>query len=145
MGSGALFRDARECVLLVKPTYKDGWEIPGGAIEPGESPRSCCLRELSEELGLDLEIGRLLVFDWLPADPPRPDGWMFVYDGGVLDESVTRKIVLQSDELSEWRFVDVGDLHDYLPAHMARRHGIAHRCALSGTSADLEWGYEKRD
>lgn len=141
MGSGALFRDTDDRILLVKPTYKPLWEIPGGIIESGESPRQCCRREVYEELGLEVAIGRLLVFDWLPPSPPLSDGWMFVYDGGVIEESTADKIKLPAEELSEWRFVEADDLEDYLIEHMARRIRIAHRCAVSGTSADLEWGF----
>ena len=37
-GSGALFFDADSKVLMVKPTYKEGWEVPGGLGEENESP-----------------------------------------------------------------------------------------------------------
>lgn len=141
MGSGALLRDASGRVLLVKPSYKEFWEIPGGAIEPGESPRACCEREIFEELGLQMSVGRLLVVDWLPPAPPQPDGWMFVYDGGMLDESAASRIVLAPDKLVEWRFVEPDRLDEYFPDFMARRIRVAHECALSGTTANLEWGY----
>jgi 8-oxo-dGTP diphosphatase len=45
-----LFRDAAGRVLLVKPTYKNGWEIPGGYVDAGESPRAAAAREVKEEL-----------------------------------------------------------------------------------------------
>ncbi len=141
MGSGALFLDAGGRVLLVRPTYKPYWEIPGGAIEAGESPRQACQRELREELGLDVELGRLLVFDWLPAEPPRPDGWMFVFDGGALSEEATAQIRLPVDELSEWRFVPVEEVESFLLDRMARRIQQAHRCAIEDVFADLEWGF----
>ncbi len=38
MGAGAIVRDPSGRVLIVKPTYKEGWELPGGAVEDGESP-----------------------------------------------------------------------------------------------------------
>ena len=38
MGAGALIRDLDGNVLMVKPSYKDGWELPGGAVEDDESP-----------------------------------------------------------------------------------------------------------
>jgi 8-oxo-dGTP pyrophosphatase MutT (NUDIX family) len=37
-------------VLLLEPTYKNDWEIPGGIIEDNESPKECCEREVFEEL-----------------------------------------------------------------------------------------------
>lgn len=141
MGSGALFRDDAGRVLLVEPTYKDVWEIPGGMIEPGEAPRSACNREVLEELGLECQVGRLLVIDWLPPAPPLPDGWMFVFDGGVLAPERAETIVLPADELSEWRFVRLGDLDGFVSEAKARRLRVAHSCALRGETADLEWGY----
>lgn len=141
MGSGALLLDAAGRIFLVKPTYKPVWEIPGGAIEPGESPRRACRRELVEELGLDVELGRLLVFDWLPEEQQRPDGWMFVFDGGVLSEDAVAQIRLPAEELSEWRFVTVGELESFLLDRMVRRIQQAHRCVTEGVFADLEWGY----
>ena len=35
--------------------YKDGWEIPGGKLEPGESPEQCIEREIREELATELK------------------------------------------------------------------------------------------
>jgi hypothetical protein len=45
MAVGALFRDAREQVLIVQPTYRPEWLIPGGAFERSASPRAACIRE----------------------------------------------------------------------------------------------------
>jgi 8-oxo-dGTP diphosphatase len=38
IAAGALFSDEHDRVLLVQPSYKDMWEIPGGYVEPSESP-----------------------------------------------------------------------------------------------------------
>jgi len=82
MASGALIRDAAGRVLLVEPAYKATWEIPGGMVEVGESAAVACERELLEELGLPLPVGRLLVLDWASSVSGRGDGVRFVYDGG---------------------------------------------------------------
>lgn len=140
MAAGALCRSVKGAVLLVKPAYKNGWEIPGGVIEAGESPRSCCRRELLEELGCELTVGRLLVMDWLPPTADGSDGWMFIYDGGVVGDDLTSRIELPADELLEWRMVAIDEVDQYLPPAMVRRIRVAHDCALNGTTADLESG-----
>jgi 8-oxo-dGTP diphosphatase len=48
MAAGIAIRDPGGRILLVRPTYKDGWDIPGGYVEPGESPAEACRRELKE-------------------------------------------------------------------------------------------------
>lgn len=119
--AGVLFTDAGSGVLLVRPTYKEYWEIPGGMVETGESPHEAAAREIAEELGIDRPIGRLLCVDWVPPRDPKTDGLMFLFDGGRLESDEVAAIVLRSEELSEHRFVNVDVLDDFLPAHMARR------------------------
>jgi ADP-ribose pyrophosphatase YjhB (NUDIX family) len=116
-----LFADDRDRVLLVRPTYKDYWEIPGGLVEEGESPHVAAEREIAEELGMDRRAGRLLCVDWVPAQDPKTDGLMFVFDGGLLHTADVAAIVLPADELSEHRFVESSALSQFVPEHMARR------------------------
>lgn len=104
MGAGCLFFDEQDRVLLVKPTYKPGWEIPGGIVEQNESPRQCCQREVKEELGIDREIGGLLVVDYNSPREDRTESLMFIFQGGSLTTSEIQLIQLRRDELSEFRF-----------------------------------------
>ncbi|MFI5491771.1 NUDIX domain-containing protein [Actinoplanes sp. NPDC051859] len=63
---GDLFDDA-DRMLLVDPAYKKFWNLPGGAVDAGESPRAACIREVREELGLFPPIGAPLMTAALPA------------------------------------------------------------------------------
>ena len=83
VAAGVLFRDRDGRVLLVKPSYKDGWEIPGGYVEHGESPLAAAVREVREELGADLEVTDLLVLDWAPH-PAEGDKLLVIFRGGTL-------------------------------------------------------------
>lgn len=118
MGAGALIRDPLGRVLIVEPTYKDRWEVPGGSVEVDESPRAACGRELREELGLNVPVGRLLVMEWQAPEPERTESMMFLYDGGVLD---SERIVLATEELRSYAFVAPADLDDHLVERLARR------------------------
>ena len=52
-----LVEDGRACLLL---NERDQWELPGGRLERGESPEACLLREVREEVGLEVVIERLV-------------------------------------------------------------------------------------
>jgi 8-oxo-dGTP diphosphatase len=133
VAAGAVFRDARGRVLLVHPTYKPGWEVPGGVVEPGESPAVACRRELREELGLDRAPGPLLSVDWTEGD--GHDRLLFLFDGGALGDDEDR-IVLGADELDRWAWVAPADLAAHLPPPLARRVGST----VAGAGPYLEHG-----
>lgn len=54
-----LCRDEADRVLLVQQRDTRCWSVPGGAIEPGESPADAAAREAFEESGLQLKVGKL--------------------------------------------------------------------------------------
>jgi 8-oxo-dGTP diphosphatase len=119
VAAGALIRDAEGRILLVKPTYKDGWDIPGGYVEPGESPAAACQRELAEEIGLDREPGRLLLVDWAPH-PAEGDKLLFIFDGGSLDRPDDAQP--DQDEIEQIRFFLAEDINeDLMPTRLVRR------------------------
>ncbi|WP_043513630.1 MULTISPECIES: NUDIX hydrolase [unclassified Actinoplanes] len=120
VAAGVLFFDEAGCVLLVQPSYKTGWEIPGGYVEAGESPKAACIREVAEELGLSPAIGDHLIVDWAPATG-EGDKLLFIFDGGILPERDRARIDFVDGELADWRFVAITDLETYVPARLARR------------------------
>ena len=65
VSAGALIYDRAGRLLILKPTYKSGWTIPGGVMEAdGESPWEACQREVREETGLEVSHGRLAAMDF---------------------------------------------------------------------------------
>jgi 8-oxo-dGTP pyrophosphatase MutT (NUDIX family) len=142
VGVGGLITNPAGEVLIVDPTYKPGWEIPGG-MEAGEYPRETLRRELAEEIGFTLEPGRLLTVDFSLARPARPrPSIMYLYDCGTLDAAQQASITLPAEELSEHRFVAPDALDGLLPGRLLRRVVEAVRQRALGGTADQENGFE---
>lgn len=139
MTAGVLFFDPDGRVLVVKPTYKDSWDVPGGYVNAGETPREAAAREVKEELSLDAELGATLVVDWAPH-PAEGDKILFLFDGGTLDADAAARIRLAPDELSEYRFLDRADVAGLLIDRLARRVTAAVTAHDHGTTIYLERG-----
>lgn len=139
VAAGALFFDDQDRVMMVKPTYKDYWDVPGGYVEEGESPRAACVREVYEELGLRLDVGRLIAIDWAPH-PQEGDKLLFLFDGGVLDRDTRARVRLQRTEVSEYQYVAALEFHARTIHRLAERITRAHEARMNGVFVYLENG-----
>jgi 8-oxo-dGTP diphosphatase len=120
--AGALVFDRAGRLLVLKPTYKAGWTVPGGQMEDdGETPWEACRREVREESGLVVETGWLVCVDFLRPRPGRPGGIRFLFDCGALAPETLAGIVLQVDEISEYRFADLPQALELLSGPVRRR------------------------
>ena len=119
--AGALVRGRKGRLLILKPTYKGGWTIPGGVVEIGESPWEACRRETKEECGLDVTAGRLACVDFLHPRPGRPGGMRFLFDCGVFDDAVLDTVVIQPVEISESRVLPLKAALPLLSGPVRRR------------------------
>ena|GEM_PF-206011 len=119
MAATVLLTDDEERVLIVKPTYKPGWELPGGAVDRHESPATAATREIQEELGLTIIPGQVLALDHVPVTTRRTEGLIVVFDGGTLPAGTP--LTLPPAELEAYAFVHPNRLADRLPALQARR------------------------
>ena len=129
VSAGALLFDRAGRLLILKPTYKSGWTIPGGVMEAGgESPWQACQREVREECGLDVRNGRLVCMDFRRPRPGKPGGIRFLFDCGVIADSSLAAIVLQPEEISEHRLAALPEALALLRRPIRRRV----RAACSG-------------
>jgi 8-oxo-dGTP diphosphatase len=80
LAAGAVVRDAAGRLLLVqrgKDPEAGRWTLPGGRVEPGESPAEAAAREVTEETGLVVAVGR----EWLVIERPAgPDAVFEIHD-----------------------------------------------------------------
>ena len=141
VGAGALITDGQGRILIVEPTYKPTWEIPGGIVEVGETAPGACARELREELGLEFVIGRLLVIEDQTDPGIRGDSLMFVYDGGLLTDPAG--IRLDPAELKRFALVPQEELAMRTTPKLARRLGHAVAARAEGILVELENGLRR--
>ena len=120
--AGALIWDPAGRLLILEPTYKKGWTIPGGQIDAdGESPWDACRRETREECGLVAESGRLACVDYLPPKSSRPGGVRFLFDCGTFPKDVFGGVVLQETEIAGWRLSELPEALELLSGPLRRR------------------------
>jgi 8-oxo-dGTP diphosphatase len=139
VAAGAFFVDSQDRILLVHTTYKSYRDIPGGYIEVGEDPRSACVREVREELGLNIDLGPLLVVDWAP-NPTEGDKILFIFDGGILEPEHVRTISFPDGEIDGVGFVEDAELDTATIPRLARRLRQAHRARQAGRPLYLQDG-----
>ncbi|MGW1770622.1 NUDIX domain-containing protein [Streptomyces sp. NPDC002104] len=124
MTAGILITDPNDRLLIVHPAKGGPWQVPGGIVEHNESPLDAALREVREELGLDLDVTEhdLFAVEWLQATRPgRRARVAFLFAGPVIDPADTDPITLQADELDMWRWAARNELDSLLHPAVARR------------------------
>jgi 8-oxo-dGTP diphosphatase len=139
VGTGLLVRDLNHArVLLVQPTYKSTWEIPGGLVEHNESPRQGVVREGREELGVDFNVGRLLVVQHNAVHDLATDDIMFVFDGGRLDPD-KQFAMPNPNEILQHQYVAPSELFSYVSPSLLQRLTAALSADESGRTIYIEW------
>jgi 8-oxo-dGTP diphosphatase len=142
VAAGALVFDGAKRLLIMKPTYRRGWNMPGGVVDANEAPADACRRELVEELGLELEVGRLLSLDWRP-DRGQGDSMQLIFDGPTLTSAQVARIRVPEDEIAEYRFLPVDEAIAALPERMRPRVAAAVESLERGVPIYLEAGVER--
>ena len=131
VSAGALIFDRTGRLLILKPTYKSGWTIPGGVMEAdGETPWDACRREVAEECGLHLDAdhpARLACMDFRRPRPGRPGGVRYLFDCGPFGDADLAGIVVQPEEVAEHRIADLSTALTLLRKPIRRRVRAATR------------------
>lgn len=92
-------------LLVRSPQAHHGWILPGGHVIPGEAPSQTIVRELREELSLDLNHPFLKIVTWTaPSDPEQPGSFTYVFDLGEIETDL--QIVPKEDEIGAWQWME---------------------------------------
>ena len=89
---------------------KDGWEIPGGKLEPGETPEQCIEREIREELATEVKAERILGL----VDYDYPNFHLTMHC--IVCSIVSGDLKLLEHEASKWVSKETLRSLDWLPA-----------------------------
>ena len=92
--------------------FKDGWEFPGGKVEPGETPQAALKREIMEELETEIEVGDLI--ETIEYDYPTFHLSMDCFWA----EIVKGDLVLREHEAAKWLTKEQLGSVDWLPADL---------------------------
>lgn len=109
IGAFAIIRDELDRVLLVLRNDHDFWNLPGGAVEKGESPWQTVLREVKEETGYDVEVLNLL---GIYVKPDKND-LVFSFECKIVSGQITL-----NEEAKDIRYFSV----DEIPQNILAKH-----------------------
>ncbi|MEM7594180.1 MAG: NUDIX hydrolase [Cyanobacteria bacterium P01_A01_bin.83] len=119
MGAGCLFFNHQRKILILKPTYKNHWLLPGGVIEANESPRQACIREVQEEIGIKCQPERLLCIDYVSPTQHSNESVQFIFESKInFDLSMIR---LAEAEISAYKLFEPQEALSKLGFHSRLR------------------------
>lgn len=125
VGAGAIIEKEGKLLLLQRTgqPFKGDWNLPAGYVEADENPRQTVVREVLEEIGLEVEIDGLLDVYFF-QDDPRGNGIPVVFKCRITGGEHTA-----SDEANVYRYF----ARDELPVQLA---GGGHNQAITAWQQD---------
>ncbi|MEV4264568.1 NUDIX hydrolase [Kribbella sp. NPDC049584] len=143
VGADAILRDEQGRILLVDPDYKPDWDLPGGMIEANEPPIDGLIRELKEELNLEVTAGQLTLvcIDWVSPHGPWDDSLMLIFDAGQLTSGQISDLEPNHNELARYALLTPDEARNRLRPYVWLRLQAALDADESKTVAYLHDGH----
>ncbi|HYO18578.1 MAG TPA: NUDIX hydrolase [Dermatophilaceae bacterium] len=118
IAQGLIHNNAGE-ILLCELTYKKEWDLPGGVVDPHESPAHAVVREVREELQVEMSPQSLVAVNWLPSWRGWDDAMLLVFELGV-DDQVIARARLEPRELRALHWCTLGEVERHAAAYVTR-------------------------
>ncbi len=115
-----ILRTDGDRIALCQLTYKKAWDLPGGIVDPDESPADCLEREVREELGLDLTVKGLIAVNWLPPYRGWDDALLCLFDLGHVPEEYLYRATLEPREIKAVHWADAATVLERTADYTAR-------------------------
>jgi 8-oxo-dGTP pyrophosphatase MutT (NUDIX family) len=116
--SQGVLRDETRRILFCELTYKHEWDLPGGVVDPGESPATAVVRELREELGIDTPVRGLLATNWMPPWRGWDDACQFVFDLGRVPTAILERMTFERTEIAAVHWCTIEEALPRIPGYL---------------------------
>lgn len=114
VGVKVIVQSDRRRILIVKPNYKKGWQLPGGTVEKNEDPLKAIVRELNEETGITSTTNEYSLIGTVYR--LELDGLILIYElGKIVHEGHT--LTIPNMEISDFDFVEPSQVAGFLGEH----------------------------
>jgi ADP-ribose pyrophosphatase YjhB (NUDIX family) len=107
--------------LLVQPTYSSGWILPGGTVEAEESPMEGLMREVRENLGINITPTHVLAIDYISNKDVKGEYLSFLFGAIDLNENQAQNIMVSMKDIKDFKFVDIDVAYSMLVPAISRR------------------------
>lgn len=97
-----LIKDGNK-ILVSRDIGHAKWDLPGGRLHVGEDPKEGLAREVKEEIGVEIEVGRPLFTASIPAYRETKVSFMVLHEAHL--KNPAQEFVLAPDEIEEVRWV----------------------------------------
>ena len=91
-------------LLVVRSSYKAYWSLPGGIIDPSETPRETAIRETKEEVSVVVDADSVSFVAVVDRKSEVAETYQFIFKAPITDQMI-EAITLQASEIDEYDFV----------------------------------------
>lgn len=108
MAVAALIFNEQGEILILKTSYKKYWLLPGGVVERDESLAQALIREIKEEIDLDITNFKLAALDYCAPNirngVQNTESLQILFDCGTINPATEALVIVDGDEILEYKF-----------------------------------------